>query len=140
VNAREPPIVTTSVPMLQGKMRRRPCATTMGPCCGGWLALGCALAALASLPARATTSTLEECVEGADFIGHAAYSRDNGMAREAFLDRLEGDFVTIRAFPSRCAGSSRTPTTSASCVPRPWTSSTVRSRRSATAPRSSPPA
>ena len=64
-----------------------------------WLALGCALAALASLPARATTSTLEECVEGADFIGNAAYSRDNGMARETFLDRLEGDFVTIRAFP-----------------------------------------
>ena len=48
-----------------------------------WLALGCALAALASLPARATPSTLEECVEGADFIGNAAYSRDNGMAREA---------------------------------------------------------
>ena len=35
------------------------------------------------------TSTLEECIEGADFIGNAAYSRDNGMARAAFLDRLE---------------------------------------------------
>ena len=62
--------------------------------------LGCALALLAPMVARATPSTLEDCVEGADFIGNAAYSRDNGMAREAFLDRLEGDFVAIRAFPS----------------------------------------
>ena len=64
-----------------------------------WLALGCALA-LAPMWAHATSSTLEECVEGAEFIGNAAYSRDNGLARQAFLDRLEGDFVAIRAFPS----------------------------------------
>jgi hypothetical protein len=65
-----------------------------------WLALGCALAALVSVPARATTSTLEDCIEGADFIGNAAYSRDNGLARATFLDRLESDFVAIRAFPA----------------------------------------
>ena len=66
-----------------------------------WLALGCALAALAPLLAQATPSTLEECVEGADFIGNAAYSRDNGLARATFLDRLEGDFVAIRSFPAK---------------------------------------
>lgn len=56
--------------------------------------------ALAPNAARAAASTLEECIEGADFIAHAAQSRDNGMARASFLDRLEGDFVTIRAFPA----------------------------------------
>ena len=58
-----------------------------------------AFAALLPQAARATPSTLSECIEGADFIANAAASRDNGLARDAFLDRLEGDFVAIRAFP-----------------------------------------
>ena len=58
-----------------------------------------AAAALATLGAHAATSTLEECVEGSDFIANAAHARDNGMARDAFLERLEGDFMAIRAFP-----------------------------------------
>jgi hypothetical protein len=63
------------------------------------LLLAGALLALASSAARAG-STLDECVEGADFIAHAAQSRDNGLSRASFLDRLEGDFMTIRAFPA----------------------------------------
>ena len=64
-----------------------------------WLAVACAVAALAPLHARASASTLAECIEGADFIANAAYGRDNGIGRDAFLERLEGDFVMIRAFP-----------------------------------------
>jgi len=58
-------------------------------------------AVLATLPtgAHGATSTLLECLEGADFIANAAASRDNGLKRGDFLDRLEGDFVAIRAFP-----------------------------------------
>jgi len=58
-----------------------------------------AAAALAALGAHAATSTLEECVEGSDFIANAAHARDHGMSRANFLDRLDGDFVAIRAFP-----------------------------------------
>jgi hypothetical protein len=63
-------------------------------------ALVAALAALAPPTASAAVSTLEECIEGSEFIANAAASRDNGLPREAFLDRLEGDFVAIRAFPA----------------------------------------
>ena len=49
--------------------------------------------------ALAGVSSLTDCLEGADFIGNAARSRDNGMSREAFLGRLEDDLVVIRAFP-----------------------------------------
>jgi hypothetical protein len=63
-----------------------------------WPAVGCALAALS--PLAASASTLVECAEGADFIANAAASRDNELSREAFLDRLEGGFLAIRAFPA----------------------------------------
>jgi hypothetical protein len=43
--------------------------------------------------------TAIECIEGSEFIANAARARDNGIAREAFLDRLEADFAAIRAFP-----------------------------------------
>ena len=58
-----------------------------------------AVFALAAPGAAAGVASFEECIEGADFIANAAGSRDNGMSREAFLDRLEGDFRLIRAFP-----------------------------------------
>ena len=86
--------------MLQGNVHRGPRATTIGAMPRRWILLACALLALVPLAARATTSTLEECVEGADFIANAAHARDNGMGRASFLDRLEGDFVAIRAFPA----------------------------------------
>jgi hypothetical protein len=56
-------------------------------------------ALVASVPAWAGASTLNECLEAADFIGNAARSRDNGLPREAFIGRLEDDLVVIRAFP-----------------------------------------
>ena len=43
--------------------------------------------------------TLNECLEGGDFIMHAAMSRENGMTREAFLERMESDIRLIQAFP-----------------------------------------
>jgi len=57
------------------------------------LVLGCAPAARASVPSVA------ECLEGSDFIANAARARDNGIARDRFLDRLDSDLTTIRAFP-----------------------------------------
>jgi hypothetical protein len=67
-----------------------------GTCC----AIGAFLvAAGASPPLRALTVTLEECAEGADFIGNAARSRDNGIRAEEFLGRMEQDLVAIRSVP-----------------------------------------
>jgi hypothetical protein len=49
--------------------------------------------------AAAHDLTLDECIEGSDFIMHAAMSRDYGITREAFLDRMQSDFQTILQFP-----------------------------------------
>src|ERR1700756_2447574 len=57
------------------------------------LVLALARGALASVP------TFDECLEASDFIAHAAVSRDHGLARDVFLDRLSGDLEAIRAFP-----------------------------------------
>jgi hypothetical protein len=57
-----------------------------------------ALAALS--PADASVPSLADCFEGSDFIANAAQSRDNGMTRDAFMNRLAEDFVTIHAFPA----------------------------------------
>ena len=38
--------------------------------------------------------------EGSDFIANAALSRDAGMSSEAFIGRMEEDFVAIQGFPS----------------------------------------
>lgn len=67
----------------------------------GRLALGlffcCATYAMPSVSGR---PTMEECLEGSDFIRNAALSRDAGIAADAFLDRMREDFLVIRAFPS----------------------------------------
>ena len=47
--------------------------------------LACAGAAQASVPSVA------ECLEGSDFIANAARARDNGIARDRFLERLDSD-------------------------------------------------
>ena len=106
------------------------------------LAASAWVAMLSTLPtgAQGATSTLLECLEGADFIANAAASRDNGLERGVFLDRLEGDFVAIRAFPVALRCSSRTPTTRRSCAPPSRTSTTARSTPRTTTARSSPPA
>lgn len=53
------------------------------------------------LPGGATAGshTIAECFEGSDFVANAARARDNGMSRAVFLERLEEDFMMIRAFP-----------------------------------------
>jgi hypothetical protein len=64
------------------------------------LASGLAAASPQPLQPRAGLAhDARECREAGDFIRNAALSRDNGMSREAFLNRLQEDFVVIRAFP-----------------------------------------
>ena len=43
--------------------------------------------------------TVRECQEGGDFIKNAAMSRDNGITRQVFLDRLESDLLMVRQYP-----------------------------------------
>jgi hypothetical protein len=50
--------------------------------------------------AAASRPSMTECFEGSDFIANAALSRDAGMSSEAFLGRMEEDFVAIQTFPS----------------------------------------
>jgi len=58
-------------------------------------------AALAGLVAgvQAQPHSQGECREGGDFIRNAALARDAGVTREFFVNRLEEDFLVIRAFP-----------------------------------------
>jgi hypothetical protein len=56
------------------------------------------LAGLA-LSAGAHELTMNECLEGSDFIKNAALSRDYGISRDAFLGRMESDLLAIQAFP-----------------------------------------
>ena len=49
--------------------------------------------------ADAHVLSLEECLEGGDFIAHAAQARDNGSTKAEFLDRLVADILLIQAFP-----------------------------------------
>jgi hypothetical protein len=53
----------------------------------------CAGAAFAHKP------TAQECREAGEFIRNAALSRDAGMKRDAFLDKLHGDLMAIRGHP-----------------------------------------
>ncbi|MEO8628701.1 MAG: hypothetical protein ABI612_11455 [Betaproteobacteria bacterium] len=43
--------------------------------------------------------TQDECVEGGDFIKNAALSRDYGITRDAFIDRMDADVRLIQTFP-----------------------------------------
>ena len=56
--------------------------------------------AIWATPGVAGRPTMEECLEGSDFIRNAALSRDAGMAPDAFLGRLTEDFLVIRSFPA----------------------------------------
>ena len=62
-------------------------------------ALAAAVAALVAAGAHASVPTMTECLEGSDFIANAAIARDNGIARDAFVERLEADMMLIHAFP-----------------------------------------
>jgi len=62
---------------------------------------GIALAwGMACLPnAGAHDLSVTECQEGRDFIRNAALSRDQGLSREEFIGRMQGDLELIKAFP-----------------------------------------
>jgi len=66
--------------------------------CVRTLAMG--VVASVALAVQAGVPTVQDCLEGSDFIANAARTRDNGMHRQAFLARLEEDFVVVRSFPS----------------------------------------
>ena len=53
----------------------------------------------AGAPAAGHPRTLQECLEGGDFIAHAAEARDNGITKAEFLNRLLDDIRLIQAFP-----------------------------------------
>jgi hypothetical protein len=63
--------------------------------------VGFAALSLAALsePAIALTVTPQDCREGAEFIGNAARSRDNGMSAARFIARLDEDLVMIQSVP-----------------------------------------
>jgi hypothetical protein len=48
----------------------------------------------------ASQPSMNECLEGSDFIANAARSRDAGMSESAFLGRMRDDFMAIRAYPN----------------------------------------
>lgn len=50
-------------------------------------------------PVLAHKPSLQECREAGEFIRNVALSRDAGMTREAFLDKLTGDLMAIRGHP-----------------------------------------
>lgn len=50
-------------------------------------------------PAASRSIPLEECIEGGEFIKHAAMSRDAGITRKFFMNKLEEDIMLIQAFP-----------------------------------------
>lgn len=56
------------------------------------------LAALAA-PLHAHDLTFDECLEGSEFILHAAMSRDAGTSREEFVGRVQADLMAIQGFP-----------------------------------------
>jgi len=57
------------------------------------------VATAACAPAAGHQRTLQECLEGGDFITHAAQARDNGIAKAEFMNRLVDDIRLIQAFP-----------------------------------------
>jgi hypothetical protein len=56
--------------------------------------------AMSAVSALAGRPTMNECLEGSDFIRNAALSRDGGIAGDTFIDRMRDDFVAIRTFPA----------------------------------------
>jgi hypothetical protein len=43
--------------------------------------------------------SVEECLEGGDFIRNAALSRDYGTTREQFISKVQDDLLLIQSFP-----------------------------------------
>ena len=66
--------------------------------CAAFCLLTLASFALAQ-PSQASSHSVGECREGAEFVRNAALSRANGQSRGAFLERLYGDLDMIRGMP-----------------------------------------
>ena len=64
-----------------------------------WPALLLLVVTIAAAPAGAHQRSLEECLEGGDFIANAARARDHGMTKTEFINRLLDDIRLIQAFP-----------------------------------------
>ncbi len=58
-----------------------------------------AAALLAAGAAQGSVPTMNDCLEGSDFIEHAAQARDNGVERRVFVERFDADVTLIHAFP-----------------------------------------
>jgi hypothetical protein len=51
------------------------------------------------LPVDAHDISRAECIEGGEFVRNAALSRDAGMPRETFINKMAEDLALIQAFP-----------------------------------------
>jgi hypothetical protein len=49
--------------------------------------------------ARGHAPSYDECLEGSEFVLHAAMSRDGGMSRQDFIGRVQADLMAIQSFP-----------------------------------------
>jgi hypothetical protein len=63
------------------------------------VAVGALIALAAVFAVRAQHLSDQDCREGSDFIRNAALSRDNGVVRSEFTDRLDGDIATVMQMP-----------------------------------------
>ena len=63
-------------------------------------ALFACLASSLAIDAAGSVPSVAECLEASDFIANAARSRDNGLTRDTFMERLEGDLAAIRNYPA----------------------------------------
>lgn len=61
----------------------------------------CAAAAAIAIPCtvQAHDLSVQECHEGGDFIRNAALSREEGLIRAEFLERMRSDIELIQAYP-----------------------------------------
>lgn len=48
---------------------------------------------------QAHQPSFQECIEGSEFILHAAMSRDSGTSRDDFVGRVQSDLNAIQSFP-----------------------------------------
>ena len=62
-------------------------------------AIFCTVAASAAVPANAHDLSVQECLEGGDFVLHAAQARDAGYTRYRFLNQVVSDLISIQAYP-----------------------------------------
>lgn len=67
--------------------------------CGVMAAMLMACMLLLPAAGHAHQLSVTECVEGGDFIKHAALARNNGISETGFLDRVRSDIEMIQAFP-----------------------------------------